>query len=62
MADEGGDAPCWADRLCDACGQITEDPGTHRCPPIGAASYRVARTPGWMSSPRIRATMTFSSS
>lgn len=28
--DEGGDPACWADRVCESCGRIREEP--HRCP------------------------------
>jgi tellurite resistance-related uncharacterized protein len=29
--DEGGDAACWADRVCDRCGRISDGP--HSCQP-----------------------------
>ena len=29
--EQGGDPACWADRVCEQCGQIVEDE-EHRCP------------------------------
>jgi len=31
MPDEGGDAPCWAGRVCDACGALVEPGIDHWC-------------------------------
>lgn len=31
VVDQGGDAPCWAEQVCDACGALVGD-GGHRCP------------------------------
>jgi hypothetical protein len=30
MSDQGGDPACWADRVCDRCGQIIEGE-PHEC-------------------------------
>jgi hypothetical protein len=30
-ADEGGDAACWADRVCHGCGVLVEAEDAHRC-------------------------------
>jgi len=30
MSDQGGDPACWANRVCDECGQLIED-DTHVC-------------------------------
>lgn len=29
--DEGGEAPCWAERVCDVCGSFLEPGRAHRC-------------------------------
>jgi hypothetical protein len=31
MADEGGDAPCWAERVCAHCGAIADPDVEHAC-------------------------------
>ena len=31
MTDEGGDAACWAERVCDGCGAVVESGTDHRC-------------------------------
>ena len=33
MDDEGGDAPCWAERVCDRCGALVDAAG-HLCPSV----------------------------
>jgi tellurite methyltransferase len=32
VVDDGGDAPCWAEQVCDACGALVED--SHVCPQV----------------------------
>jgi rubrerythrin len=32
---EGGDAACWADRVCPECGQLAETAPPTRCPRCG---------------------------
>ncbi|HEX9995066.1 MAG TPA: hypothetical protein VGB14_19235 [Acidimicrobiales bacterium] len=32
--EQGGDAACWLDRVCDACGRLVEEGDT--CPACGA--------------------------
>ena len=31
MTDEGGEAPCWAERVCDGCGAVVEPGIDHQC-------------------------------
>lgn len=31
VADEGGDAACWANRVCPACGRLSDDEPPTRC-------------------------------
>jgi tellurite methyltransferase len=33
VVDEGGDAPCWAESVCEACGALV-DTGGHACPRV----------------------------
>lgn len=40
LDDQGGDAACWADRVCFACGRLDERPAAARdgrCPSCGAS-------------------------
>ncbi|HVD27874.1 MAG TPA: hypothetical protein VNC79_05160 [Mycobacteriales bacterium] len=34
--DEGGDAACWARRVCPACGRLADEDPPTRCPACGA--------------------------
>ncbi len=34
---EGGDAPCWADSVCDACGALLHPDAAHRCATVNGA-------------------------
>jgi rubrerythrin len=39
VTDQGGDAACWADRVCPACGMLDERDGRDgRCPHCGATA------------------------
>lgn len=31
MDDEGGDSPCWAERVCEACGVLVPPGAPHSC-------------------------------
>ena len=42
VVDEGGDAACWLDRVCDDCGAFTDDGHKHECrAPIATLSSPV---------------------
>jgi len=43
--DEGGEAVCWLDMVCDRCGALIDDAAEHRCRPSIAARASVARMP-----------------
>jgi hypothetical protein len=33
--DEGGDAACWLNRVCPACGRLADEGPPTRCPACG---------------------------
>lgn len=35
-SDEGGDAACWANRVCPSCGRLADDEPPTRCRECGA--------------------------
>ncbi|MFF8769337.1 hypothetical protein [Kitasatospora sp. NPDC015120] len=40
--DEGGEAACWLDRVCDECGKLRERSGPGPCEHCGADDRRTA--------------------
>lgn len=34
--EEGGDAACWVDRVCDRCGALEDGPAAAFCPRCGS--------------------------
>ncbi|GAA2828829.1 hypothetical protein GCM10010505_61130 [Kitasatospora aburaviensis] len=44
--DEGGDAACWLDRVCEECGRLRERSGPGPCEHCGAAAGPVEEPGG----------------